>query len=50
MRGVYFHNFNFERLFASLAHTQAEVDESLNVMEAATKVVTGRLNAMKVDA
>ena len=49
-RGVNFHNFNFERLFASLAHTQAEVDESLNVMEAATKVVTGRLNAMKVDA
>ena len=25
-RGVYFHNFNFERFFASTAHTQPEVD------------------------
>ena len=41
-RGVYFHNFNFERLFASLAHTQAEVDESLNVIETATRIATGR--------
>jgi glutamate-1-semialdehyde 2,1-aminomutase len=45
-RGVYFHNFNFERFFASLAHTQAEVDESLNVIETATKVVAERLGAL----
>ena len=30
-RGVYFHNFNFERFFASTAHTQADVAESLEV-------------------
>ncbi len=41
-RGVYFHNFNFERFFASTAHTQADVDESLNVIEAATKAVLAR--------
>jgi glutamate-1-semialdehyde 2,1-aminomutase len=47
-RGVYFHNFNFERFFASTAHTQAEVDESLNVIEEATKVVKERLGALPV--
>ena len=47
-RGVYFHNFNFERFFASLAHTQAEVDESLNVIETATKIVKERLDALPV--
>jgi glutamate-1-semialdehyde 2,1-aminomutase len=49
-RGVYFHNFNFERMFASLAHSQTEVDESLNVIETATKVVNERLSGMKVNA
>ena len=38
-RGVYFHNFNFERFFASTAHTQADVDESLEVIETATTIV-----------
>ena len=47
-RGVYFHNFNFERFFACLAHTQAEVDESLNVIETATKIVKERLSALPV--
>ncbi|MFA4965079.1 MAG: aminotransferase class III-fold pyridoxal phosphate-dependent enzyme [Thermoleophilia bacterium] len=46
MRGVYFHNFNFERFFASTAHTKAEVDESLNVIAAATKVVKARLGSL----
>ena len=31
-RGVYFHNFNFERFFASTAHTKTEVDRSLEVI------------------
>jgi glutamate-1-semialdehyde 2,1-aminomutase len=35
-RGVYFHNVNLERWFASTAHTQAEVDMSLEAIEAAT--------------
>ena len=47
-RGVYFHNFNFERFFACLAHTQAEVDESLNVIETATRIVKERLSALPV--
>ena len=38
-RGVYFHNFNFERLFACMAHTQEDVDASLEVIATATKVV-----------
>ena len=37
-RGVYFHNFNFERFFASTAHTQADVDASLEVIAASTRV------------
>ena len=37
--GVYFHNFNFERFFACLAHTQEDVDTSLEVIAAATKAV-----------
>ncbi len=41
-RGVYFHNFNFERFFASTAHTMAEVDRSLEVIETATKAVNTR--------
>ena len=45
-RGVYFHNFNFERFFASTAHTQAEVDESLDVIETATKVVRQQAGAL----
>jgi glutamate-1-semialdehyde 2,1-aminomutase len=45
-RGVYFHNFNFERFFASTAHTQAEVDESLNVIETATKIVKQRMDSL----
>ncbi len=45
-RGVYFHNFNFERFFASTAHTQADVDESLNVIETATKIVKKRLGSL----
>jgi glutamate-1-semialdehyde 2,1-aminomutase len=38
-RGVYFHNFNFERFFACLAHTQEDVDTSLEVIATATKAV-----------
>ncbi len=49
-RGVYFHNFNFERFFASLAHTQAEVDESLNVIETATRIVRDKLAGLPVGA
>jgi len=45
-RGVYFHNFNFERFFASTAHTLADVDESLEVIETATKIVKERLSAL----
>ena len=43
-RGVYFHNFYLERWFASTAHTQAEVDLSLEAIEAATKTVKERLS------
>jgi glutamate-1-semialdehyde 2,1-aminomutase len=42
-RGVYFHNGWHERWFASTAHTQAEVDESLTVIDEATGVVKERL-------
>ncbi len=45
-RGVYYHNFPFERLFASTAHTQQDVDESLDVIETATKIVKQRLGAL----
>jgi len=44
-RGVYFHNFNFERFFASTAHTMADVGASLDVIAAATKVVKKRAAA-----
>jgi glutamate-1-semialdehyde aminotransferase len=46
MRGVYFHNFNFERFFASTAHTKTEVDRSLEVIAEATKVVKTRLSTL----
>jgi glutamate-1-semialdehyde 2,1-aminomutase len=42
-RGVYFHNFGLERWFSSTAHTQTEVDASLEVIEAATRIVKERL-------
>lgn len=42
-RGVYFHNFNFERFFASTAHTKTEVDRSLEVIAEATRIVKERL-------
>jgi len=42
-RGVYFHNFSLERWFSSTAHTQTEVDTSLEAIEAATKIVKERL-------
>ena len=42
-RGVYFHNFNFERFFASTAHTQADVDASLEVIAASTRVARQHL-------
>jgi len=42
-RGVYFHNGWHERWFASTAHTQAEVDESLAVIDEVTGVVKERL-------
>jgi len=42
-RGVYFHNFNFERFFASTAHTQADVDASLEVIAASTRVARQQL-------
>ncbi len=45
-RGVYFHNFNFERFFASTAHTQADVAESLEVIETATTIVRKRLSSL----
>ena len=45
-RGVYFHNYNFERFFASTAHTQAEVDYSLEVINDATKVVKMRMSML----
>ena len=44
-RGVYFHNFNFERFFASTAHTMADVGTSLDVIAAATKVVKKQVAA-----
>jgi glutamate-1-semialdehyde 2,1-aminomutase len=37
-RGVYFHNAWHERWFSSTAHTQVEVDETLSVIEEATRV------------
>ena len=46
MRGVYFHNFNFERFFASTAHTQKDVDESLEVIATATKIVKERMSTL----
>ena len=46
MRGVYFHNFNFERFFASTAHTKTEVDRSLDVIAEATKIVKKRLSGL----
>ena len=46
MRGVYFHNYNFERFFACTAHTQAEVDYSLDVIDTATKIVKERLGGL----
>jgi glutamate-1-semialdehyde 2,1-aminomutase len=46
MRGVYFHNFNFERFFASTAHTKTEVDRSLEVIAEATKIVKDRLTSI----
>jgi glutamate-1-semialdehyde aminotransferase len=46
MRGVYFHNFNFERFFACTAHTQTEVDRSLDVIATATKIVRDRLSTL----
>jgi len=45
-RGVYFHNFNFERFFACTAHTQTEVDRSLEVIASATKIVKDRLSTL----
>jgi glutamate-1-semialdehyde 2,1-aminomutase len=42
-RGVYFHNFNFERFFACTAHTQEDVDESLNVLETSLKLAKKKL-------
>ena len=42
-RGVYFHNGWHERWFSSTAHTQAEVDQSLAVIEQAAKVTKQRL-------
>jgi glutamate-1-semialdehyde 2,1-aminomutase len=45
-RGVYFHNYNFERFFASTAHTQAEVDYSLEVIDTATKIVKTRMSML----
>jgi glutamate-1-semialdehyde 2,1-aminomutase len=42
-RGVYFHNFNFERFFASTAHTMSEVGKSLDVIDTATKIVKRRI-------
>jgi glutamate-1-semialdehyde 2,1-aminomutase len=45
-RGVYFHNFNFERFFASTAHTQREVDYSLEVIETSVKIVKQRLSTL----
>jgi len=45
-RGVYFHNFNFERFFACTAHTQREVDHSLEVIATATKIVKQTLSTL----
>jgi glutamate-1-semialdehyde 2,1-aminomutase len=42
-RGVYFHNFNFERFFACTAHTQQDVDESLEVLETSLKIAKKKL-------
>ena len=41
----HFHNFNFERFFASTAHTKTEVDRSLEVIAEATKIVKDRLGS-----
>ncbi len=48
-RGVYYHNWPFERFFACTAHTQADVDESLAVIETATKIVKQRLGSLPAD-
>ena len=40
---MYFHNGWHERWFASTAHTQAEVDKSLAVIDEVTGVVKERL-------
>jgi glutamate-1-semialdehyde 2,1-aminomutase len=45
-RGVYFHNFFLERWFSSTAHTQVEVDLSLEVIETATKLAKERLTGL----
>ncbi len=45
-RGVYFHNYNFERFFACTAHTQAEVDYSLEVMDETIKLVKTRMSLL----
>ncbi|MEE4274996.1 MAG: aspartate aminotransferase family protein [Thermoleophilia bacterium] len=45
-RGVYYHNWPFERFFASTAHTQADVDESLEVIETSTRIVKDRLGSL----
>ena len=45
-RGVYFHNYNFERFFACTAHTQIEVDYSLEVMDEVTKLVKTRMSLL----
>lgn len=40
VRGVLFHPLQFENLFVSLVHTDADIDETLNAAEAALTVVS----------
>jgi glutamate-1-semialdehyde 2,1-aminomutase len=43
IRGVLFHPLQFENLFVSLVHTDADIDETLNVAADALKVVAREL-------
>jgi glutamate-1-semialdehyde 2,1-aminomutase len=39
VRGVLFHPLQFENLFVSLVHTDADIDDTLTAAEAALTVV-----------
>ncbi|WP_308466021.1 aspartate aminotransferase family protein [Rathayibacter soli] len=47
VRGVLFHPLQFENLFVSLVHTDADIDETLNVAEDALAVVAKEFPAVQ---